>query len=306
MKTTPITFDDLSSSVLAVPPLARHDDLTVNPDANALLIRHLEAGGVTTLLYGGNANFYNVALSEYERILESLIDAAADDSWLLPSVGPAYGTMMDQAEIVRDLGFPTAMVLPATLAATPEGVETGLRRFAERFGKPIVLYLKFEGYLNVDGVRRLVDDGLVSCIKYAVVRENPSVDAFLSELSESIDRRYMISGIGERPAIAHVRDFELPAFTSGSVCLAPRASTRLLHALRDGEIDEAARIRERFLPLEDLRDAINPIRVLHDAVTAADIADMGPILPLTSNLEPHHRERVAAAARELAAYDRTL
>lgn len=306
MKTTPVTFDDLSASVLAVPPLARHDDLTLNRDANARLIRHLEAGGVTTLLYGGNANLYNVALSEYGRILESLVDAASDDAWVLPSVGPAYGTMMDQAEIVRDLGFPTVMVLPATTAATPEGVETGLRLFAERFGKPIVLYLKFEGYLTVDGVRRLVEDGLVSCIKYAVVRENPSVDALLSELCETIDRRYLISGIGERPAIAHLSEFELPAFTSGSVCVAPRASTRLLRALRDGEVDEAARIRERFLPLEDLRDAINPIRVLHDAVTTADVADMGPILPLTSNLEPHHRERVAAAARELAAYDRTL
>lgn len=305
MKTTPVTFDDLAASVLAVPPLARQDDLSLHRDANRELVQYLERGGVTTLLYGGNANFYNVALSEYAAVLEMLIDVASDASWVIPSVGPAYGTMMDQATVLRDLNFPTAMVLPATAAATPEGVETGLRRFAERFGKPIVVYLKFEGYLTVEGVRRLVEDGVVSAIKYAVVRNDPSVDPYLSGLCDAIDRRYLVSGIGERPAIAHLRDFGLAGFTSGSVCVAPRASMRLLDALRRGAYEDAAEIRARFLPLEDLRDEINPIRVLHDAVTTAGIADMGPILPLTSNLRQADRDRVAPVAKELAAYDRT-
>ncbi|MEX2502844.1 MAG: dihydrodipicolinate synthase family protein [Trueperaceae bacterium] len=305
MKTTPVTFDDIPASVLAVPPLARHDDLSLNREANQQLIRYLEQGGVSTLLYGGNANFYNLALSEYASVLEMLIEAASEDSWVLPSAGPAYGTMMDQAEVLRDLDFPTAMVLPATNAATPDGVETGLRHFAEKLGKPIVLYLKLEGYLTIDGVRRLVEDGLVSAIKYAVVRSDPSIDPYLTGLCDTVDRRYLISGIGERPAIVHLRDFELPGFTSGSVCVAPRASMRLLDALKRGAYDEAARVRERFLPLEDLRDGINPIRVLHDAVTTAGIADMGPILPLTSNLSSGDRERVAEAALELAGYDRT-
>jgi len=34
MKTTPVTPDDLQRSVIAVPPLARHADLTLNPAAN--------------------------------------------------------------------------------------------------------------------------------------------------------------------------------------------------------------------------------------------------------------------------------
>jgi dihydrodipicolinate synthase/N-acetylneuraminate lyase len=67
VKTGSITAADLARSVLSVPPLARRADLTLDPDANRALIRHLEAGGVSTLMYGGNANFYNIGLYEYGR-----------------------------------------------------------------------------------------------------------------------------------------------------------------------------------------------------------------------------------------------
>ena len=56
MYTGPTTFAKLQGSVIAVPPLARGADLTLNKAENTTLVRHLEAGGVNTLLYGGNAN----------------------------------------------------------------------------------------------------------------------------------------------------------------------------------------------------------------------------------------------------------
>lgn len=65
MQTTPITYDDLRSSVISVPPLARKADLTLDDAENTKLIKHLEAGGVRSFLYGGNANLYNIAVSEY-------------------------------------------------------------------------------------------------------------------------------------------------------------------------------------------------------------------------------------------------
>jgi hypothetical protein len=46
--------------------------------------------------------------------------------------------------------------------------------------------------------------------------------------------------------------------------------------------------------------------VLHDAVTLAGIADMGPILPMISNLGPSERPAVEDAARALLAHDRAL
>src|SRR5438045_9383830 len=111
MKTTFIA-DDIHRSVISVPPLCRDASLKVCATENARLIKHIEAGGVTTLLYGGNANFYNIALSEYEAVLDQLEAAAAPDTLIVPAFGPYFGTAMDQAAILACKKFPTAMLLP--------------------------------------------------------------------------------------------------------------------------------------------------------------------------------------------------
>jgi dihydrodipicolinate synthase/N-acetylneuraminate lyase len=306
VKTQAVTFADLSGSVLAVPPLARNADLTLNRSANAALVRHIESGGISTLLYGGNANFYHVSAGEYPALLDQLAEIAAPNTWVIPSVGPDFGKMMDQAPILKTRAFPTAMVLPATFPSTVAGAEAGLRKFAQAFGKPIIVYIKAEGYLTPEAVKRLVDDGLVAAIKYAIVREDPKKDPFLSQLVELVDRRYIVSGIGERPAIVHLRDFGLGGFTTGSGCVGPRGSSGLLAALKKKDYERAEQLRAPFIPLEDLRDAHSPIRVLHEAVRLAEIADTGPILPLLSNLDAEHHARVKKAAQELLATDRAL
>src|SRR5437660_8057220 len=121
MKTT-LTTADLQGSVISVPPLCRNAALKANAAENAKLIRHLESGGVTTLLYGGNANFYNIALSEYETVLDQLEAAAGPDTLIVPAFGPYFGTAMDQAAILAKKKFPTAMLLPTVAVSSPKGV----------------------------------------------------------------------------------------------------------------------------------------------------------------------------------------
>jgi dihydrodipicolinate synthase/N-acetylneuraminate lyase len=306
LKTTPVTPADLSASVIAVPPLARRADLALDPDANRALIRHLEAGGVRTLMYGGNANFYHLPLSEYAATLDFIAQAAAPDSWVIPSAGADYGKLMDQAAILRSRAFPTAMALPFGKPSNDAGVATALRRFSDKLGKPIIAYVKGTGYIEPATLGRLAKDGVLCAIKYAIVREHPSDDPYLADLVELVSRDMIVSGIGERPAIVHWREFELRSFTSGSVCVAPRGSMRMLALLKAQRYEEAAAIRAAYIPLEDQRDALGPIRVLHDAVTLAGIADMGPILPMVSNLAANERPAVQAAARALLAHDRAL
>ena len=135
-------------------------------------------------MYGGNANFYNVPLSEYGSTLEFLADAAGADTWVIPSVGPDYGRLMDQAEVLRAANFPTTMVLPQSFSTTSAGVLAAVRRFVDRSGRPVVLYLKSEQYLATKEVGQLASEGLVCAIKYAIPRENPSDDAYLGRLIE--------------------------------------------------------------------------------------------------------------------------
>ncbi len=306
MKTTSVTVADLLGSVLAVPPLARHADLSLNVEGNRTLIKHMENGGVRTLMYGGNANFYNIGVSEYPKVVDMLAELAGRDTWVIPSIGPDYGRAMDQIDILRERTFPTAMLLPMQLVSSEAGIATGARKLAERYGKPLIIYIKSDGYLSPDTVASLCKDGIVAAIKYATVRDDSSKDAYLEELVTKVDRKLIVSGIGERPAIIHLRDFGLTGFTTGSGCVGPRGSMKILSLLKEKKYDEAEKIRAHYMPLEDLRDGLSPIRVLHEAVTLGGIGDMGPMLPMLSNIDEEHRPAIATAARNLLAHDKSL
>ncbi|MDF1754277.1 MAG: dihydrodipicolinate synthase family protein [Verrucomicrobiales bacterium] len=299
MQTRPVTPEDLGQSVIAVPPLARDRDSKFDVSENKKIVSHIENGGVRIMLYGGNANFYHIRPSEYAALLDGLIQVAREDTLIVPAVGPAYGVMMDQVEVLKDFDYPTVMLLPHQGITSYDGVETGVRNFAEAFGKPIVLYIKHDGYIEVDNVKRLVDDGLVSFIKYAVVRDDPADDPYLKSLTEVVDPSIIVSGIGEQPVITHLRDFGLVGFTAGCVCVRPDLSQAMLEACKAGNWDQAEELRKKFIDLEDLRNEINPIRVLHDAVQLAGIAETGAALPFLSNLNESDRARVSAAANSL-------
>ncbi len=70
MKTTPVTAEDLARSVLAVPPLALNADLTASVAENRRMLDHLRSGGVSSVVYAGNANFYNVPVGRLVDTLE--------------------------------------------------------------------------------------------------------------------------------------------------------------------------------------------------------------------------------------------
>lgn len=285
MKTSAVTPSDLTASVLSVPPLCREADYGLSRAQNVRLLAHLRSRGVSTFMYGGNANLYHMAPSEFVRFAALIQDIADDADWIIPSVGSDFGKASNQLAFLRNEGFPTAMVLPHRFPFTPAGIATGLRKLADLYGKPIIAYVKDEGFIEARDLASLVADGAVCAIKYAIVRADPKTDPFLDEVLQHVDRNIVISGIGERPAIAHLTHHKLAAFTSGSVCVAPALSTALLRALQRGDVKEAERLRALFIPLEDLRDKHSPLRVLHAAVGLAGIAETGPLLPFLSTIE---------------------
>jgi len=297
-----ITKEQIAQSVIAVPPLARNADFTLNKAANRAIVDYIKGGRVTSFLYGGNANFYHIRPSEFADILAMLTDFVDDDTWIIPSVGPAYGMMMDQAQIVKEFDFPTVMVLPHRELATSCGIAAAVRQFVDVAGVPIVLYIKHDGWIDVPSVKKLVDDGCVSMIKYAIVRDDTSNDDYLKEITAQVDPQIIVSGIGEQPAIIHLRDFGLAGFTSGCVCVAPGMSMRMMQPIGAADYNHAQTLRTQFQPLEDLRNAIHPIRVLHDAVSLAEIAETGPILPLlthTSEQQQHEIKQAAVVLKQI-------
>ncbi len=299
MKTDAVTAHDLTRSVIAVPPLARAANGAISIAENQRIIAWMASGGVSTFLYGGNANFYNLGLLEYPLTLEVLAGIAPSNAWIIPSIGPDYGKALDQVSMLKSFDFPTAMALPMTSATKPDGVATGLRRLADAYGGPVIAYVRSEGYIAPRDIAALIADGVVCSVKYAVERKEPIIDDYLAEIVAAAGPERIVSGIGERPAIAHFRHFGLRSFTSGSVTIAPHMSSAILAALTAGDVARAEAIREKFLPFEDQRDAWSPIVVLHDGVRLAGIADTGPLQPFLSNLPADRSAAVAAAAKAL-------
>lgn len=306
MKTSAVTPADLAASVFAVPPLARHADLSLDREANLALVRHIEAGGVSSLLYGGNANLYNVGVGDYPALLDLLEEIAAPTSWMIPSAGPDFGKLIDQAAILRSRQFPTAMVLPLGFPASAGGTARGVAKFAEAFGRPVILYVKTEQQWRVEDIARVVDAGLVCGIKYAVQRKAPQDDPFLAALLDVVDRKFVVSGMAEKPAIVHLRDHQLASYTSGGVCISPRLSARLLSAAKAGRYEEAERCRTAFVPLEDLRERIGAFTSIHEAVTYSGIADMGAQLPMLGDLDAADEAPLREIVRQLMAAEAAL
>lgn len=306
MKTTSVTIEELRG-VFAVPPLARKNDArrTLDFDENDRLVRHIAAGGITRLLYGGNAFLYHITLGEYEELLGWLA-GLSDDLWAIPSFGPSFGRAIDQAAILRRHNFPCAMMLPCNDPRDAEGIERGMLEIAAASGTPLILYLNKEDNFGadaergLDAVARLVEAGVCVGIKYAVVRENPEHDAYLDALLSRVSKDLIISGIGERPAIIHLRDWQLPGFTTGSGTIAPSLSNELFAACVAEDYETAEKIRADFLPLEDLRDEISPAKVLHHATQLAQIAQMNAVPPFLSALLPEQLSRIAPVAQSLA------
>ena len=292
--------------VLPVPPLPRRADPARGLDfvEGNKLVRHMTAGGITRLLYGGNAFLYHVTLEEYGELLDWM--SGLDDSILaIPSAGPSFGRAMDQAPLLRRHGFPCVMMLPCGDPRDARGLEAGYREIAGKAATPLIVYLKDESNFGpdkeagLDSVARLVEDGVCVGIKYAVVRKDASADAYLEGLLQRVDRSKVISGIGERPAIAHMRTFGLPGFTTGSGCVAPRLSNDLHELCRDGNWTEAQSVRAHFLPLEDLRDAWGPARVLHAAIELAGVSATGPISPYVSAMSDSQQRELQPVAKAL-------
>lgn len=307
MKTTPVTLEDLQG-VFAVPPLARKPGAAraIDHAANARIVRHLADGGLTRFLYGGNAFLYHVTLAEYGELLDWL---SGLDGWAIPSVGPSFGRAMDQAPLVRRHRFPAVMALPCGDPRDASGLEAGLREVAGAADTRLVLYLKSEdGFgadlaAGLDAVARLVDDGTCVSIKYAVVRKDPAADRYLAALLERVDKRRVVSGMGERPAVVHMRDFGLPGFTTGSGCLAPALVSALFAACARADWKGAGELRELFLPLEDRRDQLGPARVLHAALELGGVAGTGPIPPFVTALAADQRSALEPIAHELMRLD---
>jgi dihydrodipicolinate synthase/N-acetylneuraminate lyase len=295
----PLTPDDYPLSVVAVPPIALNGDFSFNLDANQAIIRHIERGGVNILLYGGNANLYHFGLDDFRIAVDGIMAAASAETHVIASIGPDFGKAMAQATIARELGVENIMVLPTSFPSDPAGVAEGVRRLADAAGTGLIVYLKREKYMRPEDVARLIKDGAISFVKYAVERADAADDPYLDAIVTAIGTKRIASGMGETPIHDHLHHRGLATYTSGAVCIAPTAANELLSLYKGGRAAEAAKYSAAFLEFEKVRARLGGIQVLHDGLTLSGIANSGPLKPMVSNLPSEYHPVVQAAVDAL-------
>jgi dihydrodipicolinate synthase/N-acetylneuraminate lyase len=294
------------NGVFAVPPLPRRANArrTLDLDAAEEIARHIEAGGITRYLYGGNAFLYHATLGEFE-MLAGWLSSFQPPRVPIPSIGPSFGRALDQARVLRRHHFPAVMMLPCGDPRDARGIEAGFREIADAAGIPLVVYIKSHDAFGADtaagieAIGRLMDDKVAIAIKYAIVLDDPADDPYLHRLRTRVNPSRIVTGMGERPAIVHICDLGLPGMTTGSGCIAPRRCQEFFDAARAGDRSRAEALRALFMPLEDLRDAWGPARVLHHATELAGVAATGPIPPYVSPLDADQIERLRPVALAL-------
>jgi len=159
-------------TVFAVPPLPRNTDArrTIDLDAAEKVAHHIEAGGITHLLYGGNAFLYHATNEDFDTLAGWLASMPASRV-PIPSIGPSFGRAIDQARVLARHRFHAAMMLPCGDPRDPRGLEAGYREIAQAAGIPLIIYLKSEDAFGADrgpaveAIGRLIDDGVAIAIK---------------------------------------------------------------------------------------------------------------------------------------------
>ena len=146
-----------------------------------------------------------------------------------------------RCEILREFEFRTTMLLPSRDVVDQPGIAAGIRQLVDVLEMPLVLYIKFDRWLDPPLFNPSKRTVVISWIKYAVVRDDPADDDYLREILDVFPAERIVSGIGEQPAIIHLRDFGVTGFTSGCVCVAPEQSTRMLRAIQDADYETAER-----------------------------------------------------------------
>ena len=295
-----------AGDLFAVPPLPRRarTDRSIDFDAAEKVAAHIESGGITHLLYGGNAFLYHASLGEFEE-LAGWLAGLPPSRVPIPSLGPSFGHALEQARLLRRYRFRAVMMLPCGDPRDARGLEAGYREIADAAGLPLILYLKTDDAFGsdrnagLDAVGRLIDDGVAVAIKYAVVLPDPAKDAYLDGLLWRVDRSKVISGMGERPAVVHLKDFRLAGMTTGSGCIAPRRCREFFDACRAADWARAEKLRSLFMPLEDMRDEWGPARVLHHATELCGMASTGPIPPYVSALDKDRLTLLKPVAEQL-------
>ncbi len=291
-------------NVLVVAITPRRSDFKVDLQGAYKNVRYLVERGVDFIMPAcGTGLVYDMCLEDYEAVVGTFVDAAGDEAWVVPGIGPGFGRSLEMGRIAQSLGVAGVMIMPIVGPASADGVFNGLREIAKAVQLPTILYQRRLDIMPVSSVIRLCEMDNIVGLKYAV----EDTEAFEAIADKAGDRAAMICGMAEDPCITYMERGAV-GFSSGMANFVPRMSLTLLRTFVSGDTVEAKRLRALMVPFEDLRGergARYSTSALHAAMDVAGLAG-GPVIPFAADVAAEDLPRLHSVVERLMGEERAL
>ncbi|MHA1741824.1 MAG: dihydrodipicolinate synthase family protein [Candidatus Thorarchaeota archaeon] len=223
----------------------------IDTDSIVTNVEFLQDGGIRLIIPCGNTGeYYSLSESEWLRVVETTIEAAASETVVMAGVGGAVSTLRWQVKQAENAGASAVMVLyPQHVFRSESGIIEYYREALAAADEIAVVLYKKGPLLTDDVISKMSDDERVVGVKYAYGR--------IVDFARSVQRLghtvVWTCGTAERFApFFWLAGAE--GFTSGLANFAPRVSLTMLEALRAGDWTRAMKIQEMITPLEFLRE----------------------------------------------------
>lgn len=294
----------LTERISADLPVALNADLSIKMDQTLALAQHVRRGGIASLFLAGNANLQSMSLSQFEAVVEIAEEASAAGPVTI-GLGPELGRMLDQANILGRSKLRSVLVLPIIFPADTHGTADGIRHIAGRIGHGVMVDLVRDNHLRPVTLHKLVDEGAITAVRYAHVGSNPGDDYYLDRVIDIMGPDRVLSDAGEGALYDHLHVRRMACASSGIAALAPRLLRRIADVM-PGDPAAAHHMLAPVMEMSRIRTMLGSIQVLHDAVSEAGIAQMGPPMPMISRVKDKFRLPFLAAVQAVMSAEAVL
>jgi 4-hydroxy-tetrahydrodipicolinate synthase len=300
-------IDELKT-ICAIPVTPFRDDLSIDWEGYASVVRRIADGGVTVITPNGNTGeFYALSQEECVRAVHVTAEALSgrDGVLVMPGVGHDVATAVALGREAERAGARAVMVHQpvhpyqssdgwvAYHAAIADALpEVGIVPYLRDPNVTPAMLLRLAEYPNFVGIKYAVSNPLQFASTVAAVGQDRL--AWVCGLAEGWTPFFWPGGA--------------EGFTSGLVNLDTSFSFEMLHALRRGDYAGAMSVWRRVKPFEDLRarrSAANNVPVVKEAMAQLGTCSR-TVRPPISEVPDAERREVAALLEALQAGSRAL
>jgi 5-dehydro-4-deoxyglucarate dehydratase len=267
-----------------------HQDLKIDEESLRRNAAHLAKYCDVVVALGNNGEIFSLSLDEQKLVGRTVVEEVGKRKPVLVGTGFSFPDACELARSAEAYGADGILVLPPHYShSNDDGVFAYYRAAAEATNLGVILFQTPEFNFSLSLLRRLAAIPNIVGLK----DEHGDMKQFVRQQAAVGDRFEMLCGVGEILAPSYAA-LGVRGFTSGIVNFMPQTTLEIMQCLRNRQLEEAARIMERYaLAIFDLRvkQPGYSTSVIKEAMNLCGI-HVGPVRPPLPPLLEADREHL--------------